>query len=362
MKLLNYTKMMVLGVGILVVLPAQAQVPEAAVEPAMAKLEADGPKLEQIQMQQHTWVARNFRFHTDELLPELKLFYTTIGNPEGIPVLILHGTNGSGQALAKGPFGKSLFGPGDPLDARYYYSILPDGLGTGGSSKPSDGLADHFPAYNYSDMVEAQYRLLTQGLKLNHVRLVMGFSMGGMHTWMWASQHPDFMDAIVPMAALPMPMSGRNWMLRRMLVEAIRKNPDNLGWASAFYALASNGGNQGLQYLAPNTATADALVSQRLKTPVKADANDTLYQWNASRDFNPDLSTIRAQILVINSADDERNPPELKAVEAARRRLPQLRSLLIPASSETKGHSTVGDSRWWRSDLAEFIKDLPASR
>lgn len=340
---------------------ALAQTPALPETPATPTA-VSHPQQEQIPMQQHTWVARNFRFHTGEVMPQLKLSYTTVGQPGGIPVLILHGTNGSGQALAKGAFGRNLFGPGDPLDASRYYSILPDGVGTGASSKPSDGLGARFPAYNYSDMVAAQHLLLTQGLKLDHLRLVMGFSMGGMHTWMWASQYPDFMDAIVPMAALPLPMSGRNWMLRRMLVEAIRKNPDNLGWASVFYGLSSNGGDLGLQHLAPSTAAADALVDQRLKAPVKGDANDTLYQWQASRDFNPDLSTIRAQILVINSADDERNPPELKAVEAAQKRLPQLRSVLVPASAETQGHSTVGDSRWWRDDLAGFLQDLPAAR
>ena len=276
------------------------------------------------------WIVKDFRFHTGEVLPELKLNYTTLGDPAGEPVLILHGTTGSGAGMLGPAFGGELFGPGQPLDARRYFVILPDAIGTGKSSKPSDGLRAKFPRYNYDDMVLAQYRLLTEGLKLKHVRMILGNSMGGMQTWMWAQKYPDMMDIAVPMASLPSPMSGRNWMLRRMLTESIRRDPlwmdgnytqqpPSWQFASVFYATATNGGNQGLQKIAPTSDKGDALLKQRLTPPLAGDANDHLYQWESSKDYDPSagLERIQATVLVINSADDERNPPELGVLEKA---------------------------------------------
>ena len=171
------------------------------------------------------WIARDFRFHTGDVMPELRLHYTTVGAPSGQPVLILHGTTGSGATMLSPAFAGELFGPGQPLDASKYFIILPDALGTGKSSKPSDGLRTKFPRYNYDDMVAAQYRLVTEGLGIRHLRLILGNSMGGMQTWIWGVRYPEFMDALVPMASQPTEMSGRNWMMRRMLIDAIRNDP-----------------------------------------------------------------------------------------------------------------------------------------
>ena len=175
---------------------------------------------------QGEWIARDFKFHTGEVMPELRMHYTTVGEPTGQPVLVLHGTGGSANSMLTPDFAGELFGPGQPLDATKYYIIIPDAIGAGKSSKPSDGLRAKFPQYNYDDMVEAQYRLLTEGLGIKHLRLVIGNSMGGMHTWIWGEKYPDFMDALVPMASQPTAMAGRNWMMRRMLIETIASDPE----------------------------------------------------------------------------------------------------------------------------------------
>ena len=179
--------------------------------------------------QRGAWVVRDFRFHTGQVLPELRLHYTTVGKPTGEPVLVLHGTTGSGEGMLSQGFAGQLFGPGQALDASRYYVILPDAIGTGKSSKPSDGLRTAFPKYNYDDMVDAQYRLLREHLGVKHLRLVIGNSMGGMQAWIWAQKYPDMMDIAVPMASLPTEMSGRNWMMRRLLVDAIRNDPGYQG-------------------------------------------------------------------------------------------------------------------------------------
>src|SRR5574341_2257900 len=218
-----------------------------------------------------TWVVRDFRFHTGEVLPELRLHYTTVGAPTGEPVLILHGTTGSGAGMLAPAFGGELFGPGQPLDASRYFIILPDAIGTGKSSKPSDGLRTKFPRYNYDDMVDGQYRLVREHLGVRHLRLVLGNSMGGMQTWIWAQRYPGFMDIAVPMASLPVEMSGRNWMMRRLIIDSIRNDPEwmngnytkqprSLQFASVFFAIGTNGGNQGLYKLAPPREKADALL------------------------------------------------------------------------------------------------------
>jgi homoserine O-acetyltransferase len=237
------------------------------------------------------WIAQNFRFHSGEVTPELRLHYTTVGEPSGQPVLILHGTTGSGASMLTPAFAGELFGPGQPLDAGKYFIILPDAVGAGKSSKPSDGLRAKFPRYNYDDMVAAQHRLVTEGLGIRHLRLVLGNSMGGMHTWIWGAQHPKFMDALVPMASQPTEMSGRNWMMRRMLIDAIRNDPDwnngnyttqprSLQVANVFYGIATNGGSQAYQKMAPTREMADKLLDGRLAAPFRADANDFLYQWD----------------------------------------------------------------------------------
>ena len=232
---------------------------------------------------------RDFRFHTGETLPELRIDYRTIGSPSGEPVLILHGTARSGAAMMAPAFAGALFGPGQPLDASKYYLILPDSIGAGGSSKPSYGLRAKFPAYDYDDMVAAQYRLVTEGLHLRHLRLVMGYSMGGMQTWLWAEQHPDFADGFVPMASQPSPMASRNWMMRRLMVETIRDDPTYAGgdykaapnsppYAIASFGVATSGGALGWQAQAPTAAKADAIVARLLASPLP-DANDWVFQW-----------------------------------------------------------------------------------
>src|SRR4030095_7974690 len=225
---------------------------------------------------QGEWIARDFKFHTGETMPELRLHYTTIGEPTGQPVLVLHGSGGCAASMLTPTFGGELFGPGQPLDAAKYYIIIPDGVGHGKSSKPSDGMKTAFPKYNYEDMVDAQYRLVKEGLGVKHLRLVIGNSMGGMHTWIWGGKYPEFMDALVPMASQPTEMAARNWMLRRMMLETIRNDPDyNRGnyvtqprmmkYAINAYGIATGGGTLAYQMQAPTGAKADKMVDDRLK-------------------------------------------------------------------------------------------------
>jgi homoserine O-acetyltransferase len=316
------------------------------------------------------WIARDFRFANGETLPELRLHYTTLGDSGGAPVLVLHGTGGSGRGLLTPAFGDALFGPGQSLDAARHFIILPDAVGTGLSAKPSDGLRARFPRYTYADMVQAQHRLVTEGLGVARLRVVLGNSMGGMHAWMWGTAYPDAMDVLVPMAAQPTAMSGRNWMLRRLLVEQIRRDPAyadgaytgqpaSVRVASAFYATATSGGTLALQASAPTREAADAVVDARLDAPFAADANDFVWQWDSSRDYDPSpgLERIAARVLAINSADDERNPPETGIMQAAMRRVARGRLLLIPASAETLGHNTTGNARFWRDALGAFLRE-----
>lgn len=318
------------------------------------------------------WTARDFRFHTGEIMPELRLHYTTVGEPSGEPVLILHGTTGSGASMLTPAFAGELFGAGQPLDASKYYIILPDAIGAGKSSKPSDGLKAKFPRYNYDDMVSAQYRLVTEGLGVKHLRLVLGNSMGGMQSWMWGSAYPEFMDALVPMASQPTEMSSRNWMMRRMLTDAVRNDPEWKGGdyttqppalkiANVFFGIATSGGNHALYKAAPTREQADKLLDERLAAPYKLDANDALYQWDSSRDYNasPGLERIQAAVLAINSADDERNPPELGIMERELKRIKNAKLLLIPASEETRGHGTTGMAKFYKQELQELLQNTP---
>ena len=321
---------------------------------------------------QGDWIARDFKFHTGEVMPELRLHYTTIGDPSGQPVLVLHGTTGSGASMLTPAFAGELFGSGQPLDAARYYIILPDGIGHGKSSKPSDGLRTKFPRYDYADMVDAHYRLLKEGLGVSHLRLVIGNSMGGMHTWLWGEKYPDFMDALAPMAAQPTAMSSRNWMMRRLITDTIRGDPDwkdgnyttqprALKAAVVFFGVATSGGTLAYQKLAPTREKADKLLDERLAAPFTADANDTLYQWESSGDYDPSpgLARITAMLLAINAADDERNPPETGLMEGALKQVRNGRLYLIPASDETRGHGTTGMARFYAQPLAELLQRAP---
>lgn len=321
---------------------------------------------------QGDWIAKDFRFHTGQTMPELRLHYTTIGEPTGQPVLVLHGSGGDASRMLTAEFAGELFGPGQPLDAAKYYIIIPDGLGHGKSSKPSDGMKTAFPKYNYEDMVDAHYRLVKEGLGVKHLRLVIGNSMGGMHTWIWGGRYPQFMDALVPMASQPTEMAARNWMLRRMMIETIRNDPDYNGgnytapprmmkYAINAYGIATGGGTLAYQMLAPTAAAADKMVDERLATAVTADANDYIYQWEASHDFNPTagLDKIEATLLAINAADDERNPPETGVTDAAMKRVKNGRLFLIPASTETRGHLTTGNAAFWKQQLQELLQTAP---
>ena len=318
-----------------------------------------------------SWVARDFRFHTGEVMPELRIGYTTVGEPGGIPVLVLHGTAGSARSMLTQAFAGQLFGEGQPLDAKRHFIIIPDAIGAGRTTKPSDGLRGAFPRYNYEDMVSAQHRLVTEGLGLRRLRLVIGNSMGGMHAWLWGTNYPEAMDAIVPMASQPTEMASRNWMLRRLMVESVRRDPGynngaytqqpaSLGMANVFFATATNGGTLNLQSIAATREAADRLVEQRLAAPPPQDANDFVFQWDSSRDYNAasGLERIKAQVLAINAADDERNPPETGLMQAAMQRVSNGRLLLIPASAQTLGHGTTGQARFWAEDLRSFLRGL----
>lgn len=322
--------------------------------------------------QSNTWLVNDFRFHTGEILPELKLHYTTVGDPKGEPVLILHGTTGSGTNLLNANFGGQLFGPGQPLDASRYYIILPDALGVGKSSKPSDGLRLKFPRYNYDDQILAQYRLVTEHLKVKRLRLLIGNSMGGMHVWLWAQKYPDMMDIAVPMGALPTEMSGRNWMMRRFIVESIKNDPawmngdyktqpKSAQFAAAFYMIATNGGNYGHYKAASTREATDKALAARLAAPLDADANDFIYGWEGSRDYNPapGLERIKATLLAINSADDERNPPEPPLLQREIQRVKNGRAMIIPASEQTAGHGTTGQAKFWKQELAALLESVP---
>ena len=322
-----------------------------------------------------TFVLKNFRFSSGELLPELRLHYRTLGaatrDAQGIvrnAVLILHGTGGSGAQFIRPEFAGELFGSGGLLDAARYFIVLPDGIGHGQSSKPSDGLRSRFPPYRYLDMIEAQYRLLTEALAVNHLRLVMGTSMGGMHTWLWGELHPDFMDALMPLASVPTQISGRNRVWRRVVIDAIRNDPE---WRGGNYSVEPQslriaeemlylmGSNPILRYqqmptLAKSDDALDDAINASLKT---ADANDLLYQVEASRDYdpNPDLEKIRAPLLAVNFADDLVNPPELGILESEIKRVPKGRAVVMPLSPDTRGHGTHTIAAVWKHHLEALL-------
>lgn len=321
------------------------------------------------------FVLKDFQFRSGDTLSELRLHYRTFGRPErdaqGVvrnAVLIMHGTGGSGASFLRSEFTGELFRPGGLLDVTRYFVILPDGIGHGQSSKPSDGLRGRFPRYGYLDMVEAQYRLLTEGLQVNHLRLVMGTSMGGMHTWLWGERYPTFMDALMPLASLPTQISGRNRVWRRVVIDAIRNDPEWRGGnystqpqslriaQEMLYLMSSNPvlRQRDLPTLARSDAALDSSIAASLKT---TDANDVLYQVEASRDYDPgpDLEKIRAALLAVNSADDLINPPELGILEHEIKRVPNGRAVVVPLSPETRGHGTHTIAAVWKRYLEELL-------
>jgi len=325
------------------------------------------------------FVARDFRFSSGETLPSLNLHYRTIGTPRkdasGVvrnAVLILHGTGGSGAGFLSQTFGGELFGSGQLLDATRYFIILPDGIGHGKSSKPSDGLRARFPKYTYDDMVRAQHAMLVDGLKVTHLRLVLGTSMGAMHCWVWGEMYPDFVDGLVPLASAPTAIAGRNRVMRRMIMDAITHDP---AWKNGDYTEPPRQGLTGAVNLLmmmtssplqwhKSGATRDAAdkwYADQIASRVAAtDANDMLYQYNASRDYDPspNLEKITAPVLAVNSADDVVNPPELGLMEKLMPRVKRGRFVLIPTSDETRGHGTHSLPKIWGRHLAEFMKEL----
>lgn len=318
----------------------------------------------------------DFQFNSGDVLPELRLHYTTLGQPQrdanGIvrnAVLILHGTGGTGQGFLTKNFAGVLFGPGQLLDAERYYIILPDNIGHGKSSKPSDGLRARFPKYGYRDMIRAQHLLLTEGLGVNHLRLVTGTSMGGMHTWLWGTMYPDFMDALMPLASLPAEIAGRNRMTRRMILDAIRTDPE---WQNGDYTTQPRGLTAAIYILlfmvsspkqwqkeAPTREAADQFLADRVQDYLsRLDANDMLYTYAASEDYDPfpNLERIQAPLLAINSADDQVNPPELGLMEAGIAKVKNGRYILLPITDDTRGHGTHSLPALWQHHLAELLE------
>ena len=324
------------------------------------------------------FIAHDFKFTSGETLPELRLHYRTLGKPEKDAqgqtrnaVLIMHGTTGSGaQFIPRPEFAGELFGKDQPLDATKFFIVLPDGIGHGKSSKPSDGLHAKFPHYGYIDMVEAQHRLLTDGLSVNHARLVMGTSMGGMHTWLWGETHPEFMDALMPLASLPTQISGRNRAWRRVIIDAIRNDPAWTGGeyktqppslrtaAEMLWFMSSNPVLR--QKEAPALTKADEVLDKFVADYMKVDdANDVLYAVEASHDYDPgpNLEKIREPLLAINSADDLINPPELGILEREIKRVPHGRAIMIPLSDKTRGHGSHTIAALWKDQLAKLLKE-----
>jgi homoserine O-acetyltransferase/O-succinyltransferase len=324
---------------------------------------------------QHDYVIRGFTFRDGGTLSELRMHYRTLGtlrkDARGRAtnaVLIMHGTTGAGTNFLNAIFAGELFGPGELLDATKYFIVLPDAIGHGQSSRPSEGLHARFPHYGYRDMVDADHRLLTEGLGVNHLRLVMGTSMGGMHTWLWGEMYPDFMDALMPLASVPGPISGRNRMWRKMIIDAVQNDPDYEGGdytgplrAMAFVGdmLSFMGGNPITHYRAhPTLASVDSAMADTGERFMRTrDANDILYAFRASEDYDPapDLEKIQAPLVAINSADDLINPPELRILEKEIVRVKRGRAVVIPLSDETVGHGTHTKAVVWKRYLAELL-------
>ncbi len=328
---------------------------------------------------EHDFTVRDFHFASGEVMPEVRIHYATLGTPtrdaHGVvrnAVLILHGTGGSLHQFLSDRYAGVLFVPGGLLDAARYFIIIPDNIGHGRSSKPSDGLHARFPHYDYSDMVELQHRLVVEGLGIDHLFLVTGTSMGGMHTWMWGERWPGMMDALVPLASLPAQIAGRNRVWRRMMIDDIRTDPE---WNGGEYKQQPRGltaaihillivGSAPLawQSMLPTRDAADTWLEEQVAARVRTtDANDLLYALESSRNYDPspDLEKIMAPLLAINSADDFINPPELGVMDAAIKRVKLGRYVLLPITDATRGHGTHTLPAVWGAYLAQFLLQLP---
>ena len=312
---------------------------------------------------------RDFRFASGEVLPALRLHYRTLGSPGSPAVMVLHGTTGSGAQFLGDSFAGALFGPGQLLDASKYFIVLPDDIGHGGSSKPSDGLHARFPRYGYADMVEGERRVL-EALGVRHLRLLIGTSMGCMHAWIWLERWPKVLDAAMPLACLPVQIAGRNRMLREMAVESIRSDP---AWRGGEYPAQPVAGLRGamevlffltsspllLQAQAPTRDAADKLAQEWMaKRLAGADANDFVYAFEASRDYDPSpaLEKIEAAVTAVNSADDQVNPPELGILEREIKRVKRGKAVVLPIGPQTRGHGTHTNAAAWKDELAELLQ------
>jgi len=321
----------------------------------------------------------NFQFTSGEILPALRIHYRTLGHPRrderGVvsnAALILHGTGSSGARFMDAEFAGELFGPGQPLDASRYFLIVPDAIGHGQSSKPSDGARARFPRFGYRDMIAAQYLLLTQGLQVDHLRIVIGISMGGMQAWLWGALHPDFMDALLPMVCLPAQISARNRVWRRVISDAIRNDPEwrggeyrqqppSLRIAAQIRFLMGSNPSLRLQQM-PTLTVSDAVLDAAVDTAMQQDdANDTLYQIEASWDYDPgpDLDKIRAPLLALNWSDDLVYPPELGILEREIERVPHGRAILIPFTAHSRGHESHLDAAAWKHHLLQLLDSAP---
>jgi len=328
--------------------------------------------------QEGDFVVHDFHFQSGETMPEVRIHYTTLGKPmknangrTTNAVLVLHGTGGNGHSLLRPIFAGVLFGPGQLLDATKYFIILPDNLGHGKSSKPSDGMHAHFPQYDYADMVALQHELIEKGLGVNHLRLVMGTSMGCMHSWMWGEAYPDQMDALMPLACLPVPIAGRNRLWRKMVIDGIRQDPDwkNGDYTSepraglqiaADFLLIAGGAPLHMQADMPTRDAADKFLDEFMKRTVAGlDANDFLYAVNSSRNYDPSpkLDAIKAPVMFINSADDFINPPEVGIAEREIKKVKHGKFVLLPTSEQTHGHGTHTWAAVWQQYLKELLEE-----
>lgn len=359
---MNWPRLMMIGVGVLL---ATRILAENAAQPPVSEA---------------TWVAPEFHFSDGEVLHEVNFHYLTLGTPQRDrqgaitnAVLLLHGTTNVGSEFLLPSLSSQLFGPGQPLDARHYYIVMPDGLGRGGSAKPSDGLRGHFPHYGYQDLVEGQYRLVTEGLKISHLRLLLGVSMGGMNAWQWAERYPDMIDAVMPIACLPSQISGRNLLIRRTVINAIRHDPD---WHDGDYQdqpktyiytlpifTALTQGIPSLQQAAPTFKQGvvyyDKLVDRLRET---VDANDYLYGMEASFDYDPEpgLGKIKARLLAVNFVDDALNPVELGNFETLVARVPNGKAVTVPLGPGSNGHFSLLQASLWQAHLQSLMDSLPA--
>jgi homoserine O-acetyltransferase len=365
----------------LAILAACSSHRDAAPAPAPAPVQRTPPKpavfpLPDVKPAEGDFTLRDFHFKDGETLPELRIHYTTLGtlarDKDGHAtnaVLVMHGTGGDGHQFYRPQFAKELFAPGEPLDVTKYFVILPDDLGHGGSSKPSDGLHARFPRYVYDDMVAAEHALVTDGLHVDHLRLVMGTSMGCMHSWMWAEKWPQMMDAVMPLACLPVAIVGRNRLWRRMIVEGIKSDPD---WKGGDYETEPRGAlmlASGILQIAGSAplaqqaslATRDAVdkeLAERTKSFLEtADANDTMYQVDSSTDYDPsaDLEKITAPVMFVNSTDDFINPPELGIAEQQIKRVPHGQLVILQGNADTHGHGTHTWAKFWKQYLVQLL-------